>query len=273
MFELYNLRKEEFDSKFRNFFDSDKFGDILNYSIEEGKRIRPIILLETYKMLDGKNYQQALDYAISLELIHNYSLVHDDLPDMDDDDYRRGRETTHFKYGSDMAILAGDALLNYAYENVFNSLIKNNDANAIKAAEELGANAGLFGMIKGQISDINNDLGDLDKIIDMYLNKTCKLFISATTIAAILSGKDENTINSMRELGFYIGMAFQLQDDILDIEQDDKINKITYVSYAGIEKTKEDMQDYTNKALNILKNYDNNQFLIKLFDYLTERSV
>lgn len=273
MFKLYEDKKNNFDKLIVNYFTKGKFNDILNYSLEEGKRIRPIILLETFKMLGRKEDSLAENFAIALEMIHNYSLVHDDLPSMDNDNYRRGRETTHYKFGEDMAILAGDSLLNFAYELIFNQISLHPKKNVINAGKIISECSGINGMIKGQIIDIKNDLDSKEKIIDMYLNKTCKLFIAATTAAAYLADASEDTINDMYDLGFSIGIAFQLQDDLLDEEQDDKIDKITYLSLAGREKTIEDIKHYTDKAISILNKYDDNDFLQSLLNYLVDRTV
>lgn len=273
MFSLYEEKKNNFDKLIINYFEKDEFNDILNYSLEEGKRIRPIILLETYKMLGGKEEKLAENFAIALEMIHNYSLIHDDLPSMDNDNYRRGRKTTHYKFGEDMAILAGDALLNYAYEIILNQIYNNNSKNIIAAGKVISNSSGLYGMIKGQIIDIKNDLDSKDKIIEMYLNKTCKLFIASTVAAAHLTDASDEIVNDMYELGFCIGLAFQLQDDLLDEDQDDKIDKVTYLSLEGRENTLNDIKRYTNKAIIILEKYSNNDFLQCLLNYLIDRTV
>lgn len=272
MFEQYNLRKIEFNKKFVNYFPKDKFGDILNYSINEGKRIRPIILLETYKMIsDNVNQQLANDFAIALELIHNYSLIHDDLPAMDNDNYRRGRKTTHYKFGEDYAILAGDALLNYAYELVFDIIKKNTKINVVKAGEYLAKSSGYQGMIKGQIIDINDSISNDTELMEMYKNKTCKLIMASTTIPGYLDNKNSDIIRELELLGFYIGMAFQIQDDLLDIESDSDIGKVTYVTLKGEKVATSEMIEYSNKALDILKKYEKSEFLIMLIKRLVHR--
>ena len=272
MFSEYVKRKNEIDLLIKNYFPRNNFNDILNYSIEEGKRIRPIIMLETFKILGGKS-EIVNDYALALEFIHNYSLVHDDLPAMDDDNYRRGRKSIHYKYGEDKGILAGDALLNYAYELLFETILENNDTDYIKAAKYISNASGKDGMINGQILDVQSDLNSLDKIKEMYKNKTCRLFMCATTVPAYLTHKSSEIIQEMEKLGYYIGMAFQLQDDILDLDQDREINKVTYASFLDEKRTYSDMIDFTDKAIEILKKYDNNEFLIKLINYLRNREL
>ena len=276
MFKLYDEKKLEFEKKFRNYFENDELGLILNYSIESGKRIRPLILIETFKMLKNnlfseKEYNEVLGFAISLEMIHNYSLIHDDLPSMDNDNYRRGRETTHYKFGEDMGILAGDSLLNYAYENIFNILSENNSINNINAAKYLSECAGYQGMINGQVLDIKDKINDIDDLIEMYKNKTCKLIMAATKIPGYISNLDNDTLEELELLGFYIGMSFQIQDDLLDMEQDDKINKVTYISFSGKDKAYYDMIDYSKKALKILSKYKYNDFLVNLIEKLINR--
>lgn len=276
MFDLYNEKKEEFEQNIINYFENDKLGIILNYSIEFGKRIRPVILIETYKMLKDNDYSEeefkdVLGFAISLEMIHNYSLIHDDLPSMDNDNFRRGRETTHYKFGEDMGILAGDSLLNYSYENIFNILSNNNSLQNIKAAKYLAECAGYQGMINGQVIDINDDISNIDELIDMYKNKTCKLIMAATKIPGYISNLNDEALNDLELLGFYIGMAFQIQDDLLDVEKDEKINKLTYISFTGKDRAYYDMIDYSKKALKILSKYKYNDFLVNLIEKLIKR--
>ncbi|MGY3755922.1 polyprenyl synthetase family protein [Helcococcus kunzii] len=275
MFDLYNDKKNDFDKIINNYFDKlDDFNEILNYSIEIGKRVRPIILLETFSMVSDDtdaNIDIAEKFAIALEFIHNYSLIHDDLPSMDNDKYRRGRETIHYKYGEDYAILAGDALLNYAFELIFSVLEKNPSANLIKAGKYLANASGLDGMIRGQVSDIKDQIKNSDSLIEMYKNKTCRLLMAATTIPGYIANLPQEEINDLEKLGFYIGMAFQIQDDILDYEQDKKISKATYISYFGKEKAYQDMLEYSNNALSIIERYKKSKFLNKLIKELIYR--
>lgn len=272
MFSEYTKRKDEIDLLVKNYFPGGEFNDILNYSIEEGKRIRPIIMLEVYRILGGKS-DIVNNFALALEFIHNYSLVHDDLPAMDNDNYRRGRKSTFYKYGEDKGILAGDALLNYAFELLFDTVLENNDINYIKAAKYIANACGKDGMINGQILDVEDNLNSLDKIKQMYKDKTCKLFMAATTVPAFLTFQCEDVVIEMEKLGYYIGMAFQLQDDLLDLEQDSKINKITYASFSDEEQAYKDMLEYNDKAIEILKKYDENEFMINLLNYLKNRNL
>lgn len=277
MFEKYIESQDFFNSKFLEYFEgSTLFEEALTYSIAEGKRVRPIILLETVKMITGANPdQRAINFAIGLELIHNYSLVHDDLPAMDDDDYRRGRLTVHKQFREDLAILVGDGLLNEAYEIFISEIIKSPDyksmVEASKAAQVLAQMAGIKGMIGGQVQDVLEYSTSSEAILDMYKKKTCGLIMGATLAAGYLSSADEKTINDMYELGEAIGLCFQLQDDLLDYEEDKKINKTTYISFNGLDKTKLEIERLTKKAIGILQEYDNSKFLIELVNKLVGR--
>lgn len=284
MFKEYDLELNNFNSYFLKYFNNNlekdlllsvgEFANVLDYSIEEGKRLRPLILLRTYEML-AKNKADNIvkNYAVALELIHNYSLIHDDLPSMDNDDYRRGRLTTHKKFNEANAILAGDALLNYAYQLLFKQLTENPNLNYIKAAREIADNAGIKGMIGGQVLDVDNEELDLKDIILMYEYKTCALFASACASAAYLADLSDEKVDDLRKLGIYIGMAFQIQDDLLDFDRDEDLGKKTYIAFVGKEKAYSDMLSYTDKALEILANYDDNLFLTKLIKFLINRNI
>lgn len=277
MFKSYEDTKAKFNTKFINYFRSDDlFTQVLNYSIAEGKRIRPIIMLETYTMLTGLDYDnRVLNFAIALELIHNYSLVHDDLPSMDDDDYRRDRLTVHKKYREDLAILAGDGLLNTSFELMLKEIFSSGEIKEMKeacnTAKVIANMAGIEGMILGQVIDVLESSKSSDEMLDMYRKKTCGLIIAATVSAAYLSSSSNETIKDMYELGEAIGLCFQLQDDLLDYEEDKKIGKITFISFEGIDKTKNKIDFLTDKAISILQKYENNKFLTDLVKYLVTR--
>lgn len=277
MFREYNEILERFNDKFIDYFNNeDDFSQALNYSIKEGKRIRPIILLEIYKMITGKDItEREIDFAIALEFIHNYSLIHDDLPAMDNDDFRRGRPTLHKEYREDIAILAGDALLNYAYEIMLSQAITSKDNNsmiqAIKASNAIAQQAGIKGMIGGQVIDVLELSNTKEDILKMYTGKTCGLIIAATTAGAYLANCSDEVLNDMQRLGLNIGLAFQLQDDLLDIEQDEKIQKLTYISFSDVNQTKDKINEITNDAIEILNKYENNEFMISLVNYLVKR--
>lgn len=249
-------------------FSDDKIGEAMRYTIvdDDAKRLRPLLFLLTYQMFN-ESINESISYAISIELIHNYSLVHDDLECMDNDDYRRGKLTVHKKYGEDIAVLVGDALLNYSFE-VLSESIKN-DIDA-KCANYIVKKSGCFGMIKGQLLDIDSEISEKN-IIEIYDKKTCNLLKAATVSAGILSKVDDNILLKLEDYAFNLGMAFQIIDDIMDYENDVKINKKTYVTIFGKEKGIEDANQYSQRAIECIKDIDNSQPLIELTNKLLDR--
>ncbi len=243
--------------------------EAMEYSLMAGgKRLRPMIMWETYKMYGGKDKTVVLPFMAAIEMIHTYSLVHDDLPAMDNDEYRRGRKTTHIVYGEDMGILAGDALLNYAYETAALSLIDGGNIQAkAKAIQILSNKAGLFGMLGGQVVDVENTGKPLseDMLTFIYSLKTGALIEAAFMTGATLAGAATSDVEALEKVGKNIGMAFQIQDDILDItstteelgkpiHSDEKNDKFTYVSVYGMDRAVQAVKDYSEAALNILNN-------------------
>lgn len=243
--------------------------EAMEYSLMAGgKRLRPMIMWETYKMYGGKDKTVVLPFMAAIEMIHTYSLVHDDLPAMDNDEYRRGRKTTHIVYGEDMGILAGDALLNYAYETAALSLIDGGNIQAkAKAIQILSNKAGLFGMLGGQVVDVENTGKPLseDMLTFIYSLKTGALIEAAFMTGATLAGAAVSDVEALEKVGKNIGMAFQIQDDILDItstteelgkpiHSDEKNDKFTYVSVYGMDRAVQAVKDYSEAALNILNN-------------------
>lgn len=266
-----------------------------NYSVNAGgKRLRPIFILETYRLFGGKDVEIVAPFMAAMEMIHTYSLVHDDLPAMDNDDYRRGRKTTHVVYGEAMGILAGDSLLNYAFETAlkFEDKISDNDSNSIalykrgmRAARILAHKAGIYGMIGGQAVDVENTdkpltKGQLDFI---YRLKTSALIEASMMIGACLAGADNDSINAVEKIARNIGLAFQIQDDILDvisteevlgkpIHSDEKNNKTTYVTLEGLDKARESVKELSEEAVNMLQSLSaEHNFLEKLIDMLVHR--
>ena len=260
-----------------------------NYSVNAGgKRIRPMIMLETYRLFNGTDEKLLEPYMAAMECIHTYSLVHDDLPAMDDDAYRRGQLTTHKKYGEDFGILAGDALLNYAYELMINGLaqIKDGDTliRAVKAAQILSAKAGIYGMVGGQSLDVwlTNKPMSAEQLEFIFNLKTGALIEASFMIGATLAGADQEAVMAMEKAGNDVGVAFQIQDDILDlissqdvlgkpVKSDMKNNKETYVSLYGIEKSREDVRVLSENAINAIKKHGNNEFLTELVEALINR--
>ncbi len=262
--------------------------EAMNYSIlAGGKRLRPMLMLESYRMFGGTT-DVIYPFMAAIEMIHTYSLVHDDLPAMDDDEYRRGRKTTHVVYGEAMGILAGDGLLNYAFETACNAFSLECDPLKVgKALQILGNKAGVYGMIGGQTADIEglSDKAQEDKLLYIYEKKTSALIEASLMIGAVLAGADEVSVAKIEQVGKDIGIAFQIQDDILDIisteevlgkpvGSDEKNEKITYVTIHGLEKAKADVEQISLRAMDGLKtmNTENsNEFLLQLTHYLIGR--
>lgn len=262
--------------------------EAMNYSVlAGGKRLRPMLMLETYRLFGG-NGAEIEPFMTALEMIHTYSLVHDDLPAMDNDEYRRGRKTTHVVYGEAMAILAGDALLNYAFETALRAFDVNpSNQNIPKALQVLAKKAGIFGMIGGQTADIEAEgkQSDVNKELLLYIheNKTAALIQSAMMIGAILAGASKKEVSDIEKIAYNVGIAFQIQDDILDVTSslevlgkqtgsDAKNEKTTYVTLEGMEKAKQDVENLSKEAVMLLESFPNqNAFLQQLLLQLITR--
>jgi len=292
-------KKNEFENYLYSYFNdgnSDYQTELfsaMNYSLEAGgKRLRPIILIESAKVF-GASKDAALPFAAALEMIHTYSLIHDDLPAMDDDDLRRGKATNHVVYGEAKAILAGDALLNSAHTIMIEAAMNSNVSgfvsieNAIRAAYEISSKSGANGMIVGQIADIANENAqvDIDTLNYINNNKTGALIESAFASGAMIGGASETEIGKMRKVAQNIGLSFQIIDDILDIEGDTEIigkpagsdvknEKTTYPSLIGLGASKEKAVELTEEAITILQElpYDT-EFLVKLVNELLTRKL
>lgn len=240
--------------------------EAMEYSVKAGgKRIRPLLMQETYHMFSG-NGGCIKPFMAAMEMLHTYSLVHDDLPAMDNDEYRRGRKTTWVVYGEGMGVLCGDALLNYAYETAakaFDYAVDRADYERIsKALRVFMKKAGIYGMIGGQVVDVMKEGEPVDgETLDFIFRlKTGALLEASLMIGAILAGADETQVRSMEIIGRNIGIAFQIQDDILDVTgdagelgkpvlSDEKNNKTTYVTLYGLEKAHKDVKAYTEEAM------------------------
>lgn len=259
----------------------------MNYSfLAGGKRLRPMLMLETYRMFGGKS-EIIEPFMAAIEMIHTYSLVHDDLPAMDNDDYRRGKETTHKVYGEAMGILAGDGLLNLAYETMSQAFFMEPDNKSVaKAFAVLAKKAGIYGMVGGQTVDVETDKGDLitkEKLDFIYALKTGALIEASMLVGAILAGAGEKEQKVIETAAGAIGLAFQIQDDILDITSttevlgkpvgsDEKNNKATYVTYEGLEKSQKDVARISKEAVELLQSLPvTNEFLIQLVLELIHR--
>lgn len=261
--------------------------DAMEYSVMAGgKRLRPMMMYQAYKMFGGEDKELIEPFMAAIEMIHTYSLVHDDLPAMDNDTYRRGRKTTHVVYGEDMGILAGDALLNFAYETAIKGASEAKAAkNAINALAILSKKSGIMGMVGGQVVDVELTGKKLDeeRLDFIFKLKTGALLEASLMVGAALAGADEKYIELMEQAGLNIGMAFQIQDDILDVtstteelgkpvHSDEKNDKTTYVSLYGLEKSHDDVEKYSKKALSIMEELPyENQFLCTLIEKLINR--
>lgn len=263
--------------------------EAMHYSLMAGgKRLRPMLMLETYQLFGGKEEEILAPFMTAIEMIHTYSLVHDDLPAMDNDEYRRGRKTTHVVYGHAMGILTGDALLNYAFELMAKGLtrLKGEDlVRGVKALDTIASKAGIYGMIGGQVVDMESTEQAIEKqrLDVIYELKTGALLEASMLAGAILAGATEAELEDINQVASHIGMAFQIQDDILDVtstvqelgkpvHSDEKNMKTTYVTLLGVEKASHKVEEYTNQGLSILKQYASaSSFLYQLLEALVHR--
>ena len=292
-----------------------KICEAMRYSVlNGGKRLRAIMLLEAFRMFaDDRKMEEKLVYPFitAIECIHGYSLVHDDLPAMDNDVLRRGKPTTHVAYGHAMGVLAGDALLNYAFELISGINLETSDAkyapNVLKAINTMSVKAGYSGMIGGQVLDttekytkdikitgfdeldtISSDINDIKKlkyVLRIYELKTSQLFEAALMSGAILGGATETEVKALETAGYALGIAFQIEDDILDLTSDaatlgksvnidEKNDKDTVARLYGIEKAQALVELYTLRAIESLKATGRDAgFLCELFESLVYRRL
>lgn len=263
--------------------------EAMNYSVRAGgKRLRPILMEETYHMFGGSS-AVIEPFMAAIEMIHTYSLVHDDLPAMDNDEYRRGKKTTHAVYGEAMGILAGDALLNLAYETASKAFgMEVADARVARAFAVLAKKAGVYGMVGGQVVDVESEKSDdctitREKLDFIYRLKTGALIESSMMIGAILAGASSDEVSRVEQIAAKLGLAFQIQDDVLDVTStlevlgkpvgsDEKNNKATYVTFEGLDKAVSDVERISKEAEEQLDDlgYDD-AFLKELFEYLIHR--
>lgn len=259
----------------------------MNYSVlAGGKRIRPILMTETFKLFGGSSKALA-PFVAAIEMIHTYSLVHDDLPAMDNDELRRGKLTTHAKFGEAMGILAGDALLNYAFETALMALdIDGENKKVATALQILAKKAGIYGMIGGQVVDVESEkqYGISKNRLDfIYQLKTGALIEAAMMIGAVLGGATSDEVEKIQQVAQKIGLAFQIQDDVLDVVgdqetlgkavgSDEKNQKVTYVIFEGVDKAKADVSELTDAAIEILRELPyENLFLTELLRWMVKR--
>ncbi len=261
--------------------------EAVNYSMKAGgKKLRPLLMQECYRMFGG-NSEIIYPFMAAIEMIHTHSLVHDDLPAVDNDEYRRGKKTTHAVYGEAMAILAGDALLNLAYETAAGALeMEPGNPAVARAFKILSEKTGIYGMLGGQSVDVEYAGVPLtkDQLSFVFELKTSALIEASMMIGAVLAGAKDQEIEKIERAAGCVGLAFQIQDDILDVTGDEKTlgkpvgsdeknQKTTYVTVNGLEKAREDVERYSDEALGILRGLPRrNAFLEQLILYLVHRS-
>ncbi len=243
-----------------------KLFEAMDYSLSAGgKRLRPVLLLAACDTLGG-NVEEALPFACALEMIHTYSLIHDDLPAMDNDDLRRGRPTNHKVFGEGMAILAGDGLLSAAMELMLRAAVRMSDMRGVRAAEAIARHAGVTGMVAGQVMDVTGEgsTPTLEKVDYIHRHKTADLLTAPIEAGFILAGADDRTVAAGCEYGVNLGLAFQMVDDLLDVEGDAAIlgktpgkdaaeGKLTWVAVKGVEQTRQDAKAAVEEAVDALK--------------------
>ncbi|MBE7048616.1 MAG: polyprenyl synthetase family protein [Ruminococcaceae bacterium] len=257
--------------------------DAMEYSLfSGGKRIRPVLCVACAELFG--NAEDAMPFACAIEMIHTYSLIHDDLPCMDDDDLRRGKPTNHIIYGEAMAVLAGDALLNLAFETALQHS-KATPAQTLEAVKIIAESAGTEGMIGGQVIDLESEGKDVDAVtlMAMHVHKTGALMMAPAKVGALIGGGTKEDILNMEKFARYLGVAFQIKDDILDVEStteilgkpigSDKLNeKTTFVTLYGMEQSRKMLEDYTQNAIATLEEYgDRAAFLKELSLFLLRR--
>ena len=260
--------------------------EAMNYSVlAGGKRLRPLMMYETYRMFGGEG-EVIRPFMAAMEMIHTYSLVHDDLPAMDNDEYRRGQLTTHAKYGHAMGILAGDALLNYAFETAASAFDYGEDPGRVaKAFQILAKKAGIYGMIGGQVVDVQSSGHAISKerLDFIYELKTSALLEAAMMTGAVLAGASEEEVRIIEQVASDVGVAFQIRDDILDVtgtlesigkpvHSDEKKKKTTYVTLKGLDQASADVEELSDRALQNLASLPyKNEFLTELIKSLVYR--
>lgn len=260
--------------------------EAMNYSVlAGGKRLRPILMLETYRMFGGRS-KVIEPFMAAMEMIHTYSLVHDDLPAMDNDEFRRGKKTTHAKYGEAMGILAGDGLLNYAFETATKAFeIEPENSNIGRALQVLASKAGIHGMLGGQCVDVESEGKEVTEEVLQFIDKlkTAALLESSMMIGAILAGATKNEQKIVEQAARELGLAFQIQDDILDVTSstevlgkpvgsDEKNHKTTYVTLKGLEASAKEVEERSKHSVELLSSLVvKNEFLTNLVMELVHR--
>ncbi|KGG81418.1 polyprenyl synthetase family protein [Caloranaerobacter azorensis] len=284
-----NIIDKELDKILPNYnTPQKKIFEAMRYSIfAGGKRLRPILVLKTCELVGGK-YSDAINFALSIEMIHTYSLIHDDLPAMDNDDYRRGKLTNHKVFGEGIAVLAGDGLLNLAFETMINDIINDIDKSErkIKALKVIAESAGVFGMIGGQVVDIISEGRNIDENTLLYIHekKTSALIEASILSGAIIGGASSDELERLSTYARAIGIGYQIRDDILDrigdseklgkrVGSDEENNKVTYLSFYEIEDAIRETERLCKSAIMALDSFDKEKvkFFEELANYLVYR--
>lgn len=275
MLTKYNNYLDIIDSNIKNIIEQTNIPGVellykgaAHHFSKRGKMLRPLIMVLVNEDLDG-DFERVQRFATSLELIHNYSLIHDDLPAMDNDDFRRGLPTVHKKFSEATAVLTGDFLLTKAFEYVTDT-DKNIDTNYVKAINELAKNSNELGMLGGQFKDLNLEyLNSFENLYSMYQGKTSALFKSSFKIPAILLGKDQEFINSLDEIGRLFGLYFQIKDDLDDRREDDMIGKITIFKFLSLNEVKDLLDKLYQSLISNLDNlslYKTKELIVNLYE-------
>ena len=247
--------------------------DAMRYSLlSPGKRIRPVLALEFCRVAGGRP-EDAMPFACALEMIHCYSLIHDDLPCMDNDTMRRGKPTNHVVYGEDFAVLAGDGLLTHAFSTALSSALP--PERTLAAVRTLADAAGVDGMLGGQSVDVQNDgrLASFDALAEMYAMKTGALLRAGARLGCIAAGAGEDALAAADRYATAVGLAFQIRDDLLDLEQDEAIGKTTYPALLGVPASRARIDELTNEAACAARFFADPDFLVWLAFYLAGRDV
>lgn len=291
-FQDFTERAEKVNQVIKEFSPkgSTSLVEAMNYSLfSGGKRLRPVIMFETFKLFGGKHEKLIKPFLAAIEMIHTYSLIHDDLPAFDNDDYRRGKLSNHKKFGESTAILAGDGLLNFAMETAVKSFDCCNTLEEYFKVTEgikvLFSCSGINGMLTGQLMDMSAGEGE-DFFKKMYELKTAKLFVASFKIGALLAGADEKALEKLNDIALSFGVVFQLKDDLLDVEgdseklgkavkSDEKNNKFTYLNLLGMERVREFIGKNSDLIIEhlseISKQTDYDGFILKLIEFLKSR--
>ena len=288
--EEIEAKKQYIDNELDNILPSESaYPGILfksmRYSVlAGGKRLRPVLILAACEMFGGDD-KKAAPFACAMEMIHTYSLIHDDLPAIDNDNLRRGRLTNHKAFGENIAILAGDALLSYAFEVMANAVAKNTDEASAKALQSIAFGAGINGMVSGQVVDVISEGKKLEKreMDFIHINKTAAMIVASVKAGAYLGGAKQEDVDNLEKAALKLGLAFQIQDDILDVtgtfeelgkplHSDEKNEKATYVSMFGLERSTEIVEELSGDAENIFMSFgEKGRFLAELTKYLVKR--